>query len=128
MPALNRVQLIGNLGKDPETRQTTTGKNVTSFSIAVNRRWRAEDGQPKEATDWFTVDAWGRLGEICQKLLSKGRLVFVEGRLQTNRYEQDGETRYFTRIVASQMQILDRKADEPEFEAEPSNFEELVMD
>jgi single-strand DNA-binding protein len=128
MPALNHVQLIGNLGKDPETRQTISGKKVTSFSIAVNRRWRAEDGQPKEATDWFNVDAWGRLGEICQKYLSKGRLVFVEGRLQTNRYEQDGETRYFTRIVAAQMQILDRKADELELEAEPPNFEELVMD
>ena len=128
MPALNRVQLIGNLGKDPETRQTTTGKKVTSFSIAVNRRWHAEDGQPKEATDWFNVDAWGRLGEICQKYLSKGRLVFVEGRLQTNRYEQDGETRYFTRVVAGQMQILDHKVGEPELEPETVDFEAPVMD
>jgi single-strand DNA-binding protein len=127
MPALNRVQLIGNLGKDPETRQTSTGKKVTSFSIAVNRRWHADEG-PKEATDWFNVEAWGHLGEICQQYLSKGRLVFVEGRLQTNRYEHEGETRYFTRVVASQMQILDRKAGEPEPEVDPVDFEELVMD
>jgi single-strand DNA-binding protein len=128
MPALNRVQLIGYLGKDPETRLTSTGKKVTSFSIAVTRRWYAEEGQPKEATDWFNVEAWERLGEICQQYLSKGRLVFVEGRLQTRRYEHEGETRYFTRVVASQMQILDRKAGEPEIEAEPADFEELVMD
>jgi single-strand DNA-binding protein len=128
MPALNRVQLIGYLGKDPETRQTTTGKKVTSFSIAVTRRWHAEDGQPKEATDWFNVEAWGLLGEICQQYLSKGGLVFVEGRLQTNRYEQDGETRYFTRVVAHQMQILDHKVGEPELEPEPADFEEPLID
>ena len=128
MPALNRVQLIGYLGKDPETRQTPAGKKVTSFSVAVNRYWRGGDGQSKEATDWFNVEAWGRLGEICEHYSSKGRLVFVEGRLQTNRYEQQGETRYFTRVVALQMQILDRKVGEPEPEPEPADFEELVTD
>jgi single-strand DNA-binding protein len=128
MPAFNHVQLIGNLGKDPETRQTANGKKVTSFSVAVNRRWRAEDGQTKEATDWFNVEAWGRLGEICQHYLGKGRLVFVEGRLQTNRYEHEGETRYFTRVVASQMQILDHKVGELEIEAEPAGYEEPVID
>jgi single-strand DNA-binding protein len=128
MPALNRVQLIGYLGKDPETRQTPAGRKVTSFSVAVNRRWHADDGQSKEATDWFNVDAWGRLGEICQQYLCKGSLVFVEGRLQTNRYEQDGETRYFTRVVALQMQILDRKVGEPELDPEPADFEAAVMD
>lgn len=128
MPALNRVQLIGYLGKDPETHQTPTGRKVTSFSIAVHRRWRGGDGQSKEATDWFNVDAWGRLGEICQQYLSKGSLVFVEGRLQTNRYEQQGETRYFTRVVALQMQILDRKVGEPEPEPEPADYEEMVTE
>jgi single-strand DNA-binding protein len=116
MPGLNRVQLIGYLGKDPETRYTPKGSTVTSFSMAVSRRWRGTDGESKEATDWFNVEAWGKLGEICQKYLSKGRLVFVEGRLQTDRYEADDQVRYFTKVVANQMQILDRKPEEPEIE------------
>ena len=115
MPALNRVQLIGRLGRDPETRFTPNGRSVTSFSVAVSRHWRSSEGEPKEATDWFNVDAWGHLGEICQEYLSKGRLVFLEGRLQTDRYEKDGETRYSTRVIAQQMQMLDRR----EKEAEP---------
>jgi len=112
MPGLNRVQLIGYLGKDPETRATPTGKKVASFSVAVTRRWHGSEGESKEATDWFNVEAWGRLGEICQEYLSKGRLVFIEGRLQTDRYEQDGETRYFTKVIAAQMQMLDRAPEE----------------
>ena len=116
MPGLNRVQLIGYLGKDPETRYTPKGSTVTSFTMAVTRRWKSE-GESKEATDWFNVEAWGKLGEICQKYLSKGRLAFIEGRLQTDRYEAEGgETRYFTKVVASEMQILDRKPEGPETE------------
>ncbi len=114
MPGLNRVQLIGYLGKDPETRYTPSGKKVCAFSVAVSRRWRDAEGDWQEATDWFNVEAWARLGEICQQFLGKGRLVFIEGRLQTDRFEQDGETRYFTKVVASQMQMLDRKPEEPE--------------
>ena len=117
MPALNRVQLIGYLGKDPETRMTPSGKKVCSFSVAVSRRWRSAAGA-QEATDWFNVEAWGRLGEICQQYLGKGRLVFVEGRLQTDRVGDEGEARYFTKMVASQMQMLDRKAEEPELSEE----------
>jgi len=125
MPALNRVQLIGNLGKAPETRFTITGKKVTSFNIAVNRRWRSSEGEPKETTDWFNIEAWGRLGEVCQEYLHKGSLVYIEGRLRTSRYEQEGETRHFTRIVASQMQMLDRPPDqeEPVLEQEETNLE-----
>lgn len=114
MPALNRVQLIGNLGKDPQSRSLANGRNVCSFNVAVNRRWKSSEGELKEATDWFNVEAWGRLGEICQEYLSKGSLVFVEGRLQTDRYEQDGETRYFTKITANSMQMLDRRPEERE--------------
>jgi len=114
MPGLNRVQLIGRLGKNPETRVTPTGKNVCTFSVAVSRRWKTKEGQNKETTDWFNVEAWGKLGEICQKYLGKGRLVFVEGRLQTDRYEAEGKTRYFTKVVANQMLMLDRKPEEPE--------------
>lgn len=115
MAGLNRIQLIGRLGRDPQTRHTPSGKNVCSFSMAVSRQWRDSDGERKEATDWFNVDAWGRLGEICQEYLSQGRLVYVEGRLQTDRVEQEeGDVRYYTKVVASQMQMLDRKPDESE--------------
>jgi len=116
MPALNRVQLIGYLGKTPEARFTPKGSKVTSFSLAVTRRWKSANGDVKEATDWFNIEAWGGLGEVCQQYLKKGSLVYVEGRLRTDRYEdKEGETRYFTKVVASAMQMLERKAaEEPE--------------
>jgi len=112
MPALNRVQLIGRLGKDPESKFTPTGKKVAHFSVAVSNRWKSSDGESKEYTEWVNVEAWGRLGEICQEYLKKGSLVFVEGRLKTDRYENDGETRYYTKVVALSMQMLDRKPNE----------------
>ena len=115
MPGLNRIQLIGRLGRDPESRTTTGNRSVATFSLAVDRRWKTDGGESKEATDWFTVDAWGRLGEICQKYLAKGRLIFVDGRVETDRWQDDkGETHYRTKVVAANMQILDRKPDEPE--------------
>jgi single-strand DNA-binding protein len=112
MPALNRVQLIGNLGKDPEVRYTPTGTKVCTFSMAVNRRWKSREGTAKEATDWFNIEVWGKLGEVCQQYLHKGSLAFIEGRLQTDRYEHEGETRYFTKVIARSMQMLDPKPDE----------------
>ena len=122
MPTLNRIQLIGNLGKDPETRYTPSGKKVCTFSLAVNRRWKSSEGEIKESTDWFNVEAWGRLGEFCQDYLSKGKLVYVEGRVHTDRYEQGGEIRYFTKVIISNMQLLDRKPEEEPVEEtdEPS--------
>lgn len=114
MPALNRAQIIGRLGRDPEVRYTSTGKPYTTFSVAVSRRWKDKDGNAKEDTDWFNIEAWGKLGEICQQYLSKGRLIYLEGPLHTDRYEHDGQTRYFTKIVARQMQILDRRPNEEE--------------
>lgn len=114
MPALNKVQLIGFLGKDPESRTTPTGKKLSHFSLAVTRRWKS-GAENKEATDWFNVEVWGRLGELSQQYLKKGSLVYVEGRLQTDRYEdKGGETKYFTKVVAASLQFLDRKpAEEP---------------
>ncbi len=127
MPSLNRVQLIGRLGKDPESRFTPTGKKVTSFSLAVGQRWKGADGKVKEQTEWFNIEAWGRIGEICQQYLQKGRLVFIEGRLKTDRYEDKGETKYFTKVVATSMQMLEKKAeeeDEPEAASEESGLYE----
>jgi single-strand DNA-binding protein len=114
MPALNRVQLIGYLGKDPESKYTPTGKRVAQFSVAISNRWKSREGEAKEYTEWVNIEAWGRLGEICQEYLKKGSLIFVEGRLKTDRYEEKGEYRYFTKVVALSLQFLDRKpAEEP---------------
>jgi single-strand DNA-binding protein len=115
MPTLNRIQLIGRLGKDPESKFTTTGKKVTTFSLAVSNRWKDKNGESRESTEWVNIEAWGRLGEICQEYLKKGSLVYVEGRLKTDRYEDKGETKYYTKIVATTLQFLDKKpAEEPE--------------
>jgi single-strand DNA-binding protein len=127
MASLNRVQLIGRLGKDPESRSTSTGKKVVTFSLAVSERWKAADGENKEATEWFNVEAWGRLGEICQQYLHKGKLIFLEGRLKTDKYEdKSGETKYYTKVVVLSMQMLDRKAEEEPIatiEEEPAGYE-----
>ena len=114
MPALNRVQLIGRLGKDPESKFTPTGKKVTHFSLSVSQRWKSS-GEMKEFTEWVNIEAWGRLGEVCQEYLKKGSLVYLEGRLKTEKYDdKSGDTRYFTKIVALGLQFLDKKdKDEP---------------
>jgi single-strand DNA-binding protein len=124
MPALNRVQLIGRLGKDPESKFTPTGKKVAHFSIAISNRWKSSEGESKEYTEWVNVEAWGRLGEVCQQYLKKGSLVYVEGRLKTDRYETEGDTKYFTKVVALAMQMLDRKPnEEPEMMVEENASE-----
>jgi single-strand DNA-binding protein len=113
MPALNRVQLIGRLGKDPESKYTPTGKKVAQFSLAVSQRWKSST-EMKEYTEWINIEAWGRLGEVCQEYLKKGSLVYLEGRLKTEKYEDKGETKYFTKVVALSLQFLDKKdKDEP---------------
>lgn len=125
MPALNRVQLIGRLGKDPEARLTPTGKQVVSFSMAVSNRWKSS-GAIKETTDWFNIEVWDRLGEVCQQYLHKGSLIFLEGRLKTDKYDDKGETKYFTKVVGQSMQMLDRKPEEDtgfSIEEAPADYE-----
>jgi len=113
MPALNRVQLIGRLGRDPEGKFTPTGKKVTHFSVAVSNRWKTNEGETKESTEWINVEAWGRLGEVSHEYLKKGSQVYVEGRLKTDKYEDKGETKYFTKVVAQMVQFLsDNRADD----------------
>ena len=116
MPSLNKVQLIGRLGADPAERTTAKGTKYVTFSVAVDRFWKGAEGKTNKATDWFNIESWGKMGEICQKLLAKGSLVYLEGELRTNRYEKDGETKYFTRVVLRRMQKLDFSAKE---KAEP---------
>ena len=114
MPALNRVQLIGYLGRDPESKYTPTGKRVTDFPIAITNRWKSETGETKEATEWVQIEAWGRLAETCAEYLGKGSLAYVEGRLKTDRYEDHGgDPRYFTKVVARTVQFLsDNRTDD----------------
>ena len=114
MPALNRVQLIGRLGKEPESRFTPNGKKVAHFSLAISQR-RKSGNETKEYTEWVNVEAWGRLGEVAQQYLKKGSLVYIEGRLKTDKYEdKSGETKYFSKVIALMMQFLDKKsAEEP---------------
>lgn len=126
MPTLNRVQLIGRLGKDPESKFTPTGKKVTHFSLAVGNRWKDKNGETKEATEWVNIEAWGRLGEVCQEYLKKGSLIFVEGRLKTDKYEANGETKYFTKVIAQSLQFLDKKEKEEPMmgvEEDPGDYE-----
>lgn len=107
---LNKVMLIGNLGQDPEMRYTPSGKAVTAFSLASSRTWMTSSGERREATEWFNVIAWGSLAEICNQYLKKGSSVYVEGRLQTRRWENaEGQQCYRTEVVASEMIMLDRR-------------------
>jgi single-strand DNA-binding protein len=106
--------IIGNLGSDPEMRFSPNGKPVTSFSVATNRRYTTSDGERREETEWFTVVAWGRLAEQTNQYLTKGRLVYVEGRLRSHSWEgQDGQRRYRNEIVADRVSFLDRQAVAP---------------
>lgn len=107
---LNKVMIIGNLGRDPEMRYTPSGKPVTSFSVAVSRSFTKAEGERTEVTDWFNVVAWGRLAEICSQYLAKGSMVYVEGRLETRSWEgENGQKHYRTELVANDVNILERK-------------------
>ena len=114
MVSVNRIIIIGNLGGEPEMRFTPNGKAVTSFNVATNRRYTTSDGERREETEWFTIVTWGRLAEQCNQFLSKGRLVYVEGRLQSRSWEgQDGQRRMRNEIVADRVSFLDRQGSAP---------------
>jgi single-strand DNA-binding protein len=127
MPALNRVQLIGRLGRDPESKFTPTGKRVAHFSIAVSNTWKTNEGETKESTEWVNVEAWERLGAVCQEYLRKGSLVYIDGRLKTDRYEADGEIKYFTKVIASAVQFLSDSRAEESMPKQESLFDEEDM-
>lgn len=114
MPSLNKIMIIGNLGSEPEMRFTPNGKPVTSFRVATNRIYTTPEGERKQETEWFTVVAWNRLAEQCNQNLTKGRLIYAEGRLRTHFWEsQDGQRRSRTEIVANRVVFLDRKGVAP---------------
>ena len=108
MAGINKVILIGRLGSDPEVRYTPSGVAVANFNIATSEEWKDKDtGEKRERTEWHRIVVWRRLGEICGEYLSKGRQVYIEGRLQTRDWEdRDGNKRYTTEIVATDVQFL----------------------
>jgi single-strand DNA-binding protein len=110
--SLNKVMLIGHLGSDPETRYTPDGTPVCNFSIATSEKWNDKaTGEKKERTEWHRIVVWRRLAEICGEYLSKGRQVYVEGKLQTRPWEKDGITRYTTEIIANDVHFLGKRGD-----------------
>jgi len=110
--SINKVILVGHLGKDPELRYTPTGTPVATFSLATSEKFKDRDGQPQERTEWHNIVAWRGLAEICDKYLHKGKQVYIEGKITTRKYQdRDGQDRYITEIIADQMQMLGRSPD-----------------
>ncbi|TFG38376.1 MAG: single-stranded DNA-binding protein [Syntrophobacterales bacterium] len=110
---VNKVILIGRLGADPEVRYTQDGTMVTNFRLATDEQWKDKSGEKVQKTEWHRVITFRKLAEICGNYLAKGRLVYIEGRIQTRSWDdRDGNKRYTTEIVASNMQMLERKGDE----------------
>jgi len=119
--SVNKVILIGNLGKDPELRYTSSGVAVATFSLATNEQWRDPDGNQQEKTEWHNLVAWRKLAEICGEYLKKGSKVYLEGRLQYRTYDdKNGVKRYVTEIVMDQMLMLDSRGGAPMSDAAQS--------
>ncbi|HEY9077502.1 MAG TPA: single-stranded DNA-binding protein [Anaerolineaceae bacterium] len=121
---LNKVMIIGNLGRDPEMRYTPSGKPVTTFTVATSRTWNSADGERHTETEWFNVVTWSNLAEICKQYLAKGVQVYIEGRLQTRRWEDtEGVKHTSVEIVANEMMILNDRR-ETSIGAELNDLEE----
>lgn len=123
---LNRVQLIGRVGRDPEMRLTPDGNEVTQFSLATNRTWKDGSGETREATEWHTIVSWRQLAAQVARLARKGRLVYVEGRIETRSWQDKntGAMQYRTEIIADVVRMLDSKPDD---EARPEKKEERIV-
>jgi len=106
---MNKAMVIGNLGNDPEIRYTQKGAAVATFSIATTEKWKDADGVQQEHTDWHKIVAWKGLAEICEDHLKKGSKVYIEGKMQTRKWEENGITRYTTEIIAKSMEMLGGK-------------------
>lgn len=123
--SLNKVMIIGRLGRDPEMRYTPSGRPVTTFSVATSRSWNTSDGERRTETEWFNVVAWSSLAEICKEYLKKGHQVYVEGRLQTRYWDDnEGNKHSSVEIVASEMIILSERRESQNAAEEPETIEE----
>jgi len=126
---LNKVMIIGHLGRDPEMRYTPSGRPVTTFTVATSRTWNTSDGERHTETEWFNIVAWGNLAEICKQYLTKGQQVYIEGRLQTRRWEDSENVKHTSvEIVASEMMILGerKEGNTGQPAGEPPESEEIV--
>lgn len=122
---LNKVMIIGRLGRDPEMRYTPSGRPVTTFSVATSRSWNTADGERRTETEWFNVVAWSSLAEICNQYLVKGQQVYIEGRLQTRQWEDDqGKRHSSVEIVANEMIILGPRRSDSNAQDEDETIEE----
>lgn len=109
---LNKVMIIGHLGRDPEMRYTPSGRPVTTFTVATSRSWNTSDGERHNETEWFNIVTWGNLAEICKQYLTKGQQVYIEGRLQTRKWDDSEGTKHSSiEIVANEMMILGERKD-----------------
>lgn len=106
MAGINKVILVGNLGKDPEVRALSNGSKIAKFSLATNENYRTKDGNWNERTEWHNITCWRNLAERAENTLNKGSQIYVEGKLRTNSYEKDGQTRYITEVEAEYFTIL----------------------
>jgi single-strand DNA-binding protein len=126
---LNKVMLIGHLGRDPEMRYTPSGRPVTTFTIATSRTWNTSDGERHTETEWFNIVAWGNLAEICKQYLTKGQQVYIEGRLQTRRWEDtEGGKHTSIEVVANEMMMLGERRDNTQNQAGEAVEAEQVDD
>ncbi len=125
MSGVNKVILIGNLGKDPEIRYTPSGTAVCNFSVATSRTWKDKDGDKKEDVEWHNVVAFDRLAEACAEYLVKGSKVYVEGRIKTEKWEKDGEERRATRIYTQTVQFLDARKEGQTHETGPQDTDDV---
>lgn len=114
MASVNKVILVGRLGKDPEIRSTPSGTSVAKFSLATDDRYTDRSGEKQERTEWHNIVVWGKLAEICGQYLRKGKLVYIEGSIRTDSWDdkESGQKKYRTEIIANSMQMLDRRGDE----------------
>ncbi len=123
---LNKVMVIGHLGRDPEMRYTPSGRPVTTFTVAVSRSWNTADGERRTETEWFNIVSWGNLAEICKQYLHKGQQVYIEGRLQTRRWEdKEGQKHTSVEVVANEMMMLGDRRDNSGQSQEESQDDEL---
>lgn len=133
MAGMAKVILIGNVGRDPEMRFTPSGAPVTSFTVAVNRRYKGQDGEQREETEWFSVDCWNRLAEVANEYLQKGKQVYIEGRIRIDTWDDrnTGEKRARLKVTATDMQMLGSRDDQGaggQFDRSPGVTENAELD
>lgn len=125
MASLNRVTLIGNVGKYPEIKTFASGNKVAQITLATTERYKDRNGEQKEDTEWHSVQAFGKLADVVERFVHKGSLLYVEGKIRTRSYESDGRTIYKTEIVANAIQMLDRRQQEQRPAQADDNDEDL---